>query len=56
MIHPCLIYSLIAFYFVAEGVFGVSGVLAVVVLGAVLSSEKTSISPEVEGFLHRSTK
>jgi len=33
----------------------VSGVLAVVVLGAVLSSEKTSISPEVERFLHRWT-
>lgn len=30
-----------------------SGVLAVVVLGAILSSEKTSISPEVEKFLHR---
>lgn len=37
----------------AEAIFGVSGVLAVVILGAVLSSEKTSISPEVERFLHR---
>jgi len=40
----------------AEAVFGVSGVLAVVVVGIVLSSEKTSISPEVEKFLHRLVK
>ena len=30
-----------------------SGVLAVVVLGLTLSAERTSISPEVEAFLHR---
>lgn len=31
----------------------VSGVLALVVLGITLSSNRTSISPEVEKFLHR---
>ena len=30
-----------------------SGVLAVVVLGLTLSADRTSISPEVEAFLHR---
>ena len=30
-----------------------SGVMAVVVLGVMLSSNRTSISPEVETFLHR---
>ncbi|XP_078670954.1 sperm-specific sodium:proton exchanger-like isoform X2 [Branchiostoma floridae x Branchiostoma belcheri] len=37
-------------FYVAE-VLGVSGVLAVVILG--LTMERTSISPEVESFLHR---
>ena len=32
---------------------GVSGVMAVVVLGVILSANRTSISPEVETFLHR---
>ena len=41
------------YVFVGEVFFGVSGVLAVVVLGVTLNSEKTSISPEVEKFLHR---
>ena len=36
-----------------EVFLGVSGVLAVVVLGVTLSAERTSISPEVEQFLHR---
>ena len=39
-----------------EEVLKLSGVLAVVVLGVVLSAEKTSISPEVEAFLHRCVK
>ncbi|XP_077994372.1 sperm-specific sodium:proton exchanger-like [Glandiceps talaboti] len=40
-------------FYIGEGVLKVSGVLAVVVLGLVVSVEKTSISPEVEVFLHR---
>ena len=42
----------IAFY-LGEGFFGVSGVLAVVTLGIELNSRRTNISPEVEVFLHR---
>ncbi|XP_077865611.1 sperm-specific sodium:proton exchanger-like [Saccoglossus kowalevskii] len=40
-------------FYIGEGILHVSGVLAVVVLGLVISIEKTSISPEVEVFLHR---
>ncbi|ESO95291.1 hypothetical protein LOTGIDRAFT_160411 [Lottia gigantea] len=40
-------------YYIGEQFLGVSGVLAVVVLGVVMSGKKTSISPEVEAFLHR---
>ncbi|KAK6191720.1 hypothetical protein SNE40_003331 [Patella caerulea] len=40
-------------FYVGEQFLGVSGVLAVVVLGVVMSSKRTSISPEVEEFLHR---
>lgn len=42
----------IAFY-IGEGFFQVSGVLAVVTLGIELNSKRTNISPEVEVFLHR---
>ncbi len=42
----------LTFYF-GESVLGVSGVLAVVVLGLIVNAERTSISPEVEVFLHR---
>ena len=38
---------------IAEQALHVSGVLALVVLGVVLSNNRTSISPEVETFLHR---
>ncbi|XP_023213509.1 sodium/hydrogen exchanger 8-like, partial [Centruroides sculpturatus] len=40
-------------YYLAEVVLHVSGLLAVVILGVVISAEKASISPEVEGFVHR---
>lgn len=40
-------------FYVGEGLFQVSGVLAVVTLGIELNSRRTSISPEVETFLHR---
>ncbi len=41
-------------YFLAENVLHVSGVLAVVALGLAMSGYgRTSVSPEVEGFLHR---
>ena len=40
-------------YYIGDIWLGVSGVLAVVVLGLIVNSEKTSISPEVEVFLHR---
>ncbi|XP_071100546.1 sperm-specific sodium:proton exchanger-like [Haliotis cracherodii] len=40
-------------FYVGEEFLGVSGVLSVVVLGVVMSSKRTSISPEVETFLHR---
>ncbi|CAH1803170.1 unnamed protein product [Owenia fusiformis] len=40
-------------YYIGEQFLKVSGVLAVVVLGVIVSAEKTSISPEVEAFLHR---
>ncbi|CAN8032148.1 unnamed protein product, partial [Ixodes persulcatus] len=39
-------------YYLAENVFYVSGVLAVVALGVVISANKVSISPEVEEFVH----
>ena len=40
-------------YFIAENLFHVSGVVAVVVLGLVLASfGRTKISPEVADFLH----
>lgn len=47
-----LVSTYITFY-VGEGIFGVSGVLAVVTLGIELNSRRTNISPEVEVFLHR---
>ncbi|XP_023229059.1 sodium/hydrogen exchanger 10-like [Centruroides sculpturatus] len=40
-------------YYLAEVVLHVSGVLAVVILGVVISADEASISPEVEGFVHR---
>ena len=40
-------------YYVGEFVFGVSGVLAVVMLGMEINAQRTSISPEQEVFLHR---
>lgn len=40
-------------YYIGEEVLGVSGVLAVVMLGIEINSQKTSISPEVEVFLHK---
>jgi sodium/hydrogen exchanger 10/11 len=40
-------------FYIGEGLFEVSGVLAVVTLGIELNSRRTSISPEVETFLHR---
>lgn len=40
-------------YYLAEVVLNVSGVLALVILGLVISSDEASISPEVEGFVHR---
>ncbi len=40
-------------FYLGESVFGVSGVLAVVMLGLVVNSNKVTISPEVEVFLHR---
>lgn len=42
-----------SFPLVGEEYLGVSGVLATVVLGVTMNSEKTMISPEVEHFLHR---
>ncbi|KAK6191717.1 hypothetical protein SNE40_003328 [Patella caerulea] len=44
--------STYATFYIGEELLEVSGVLAVVVLGVALSSMKTSISPEVEAFLH----
>ena len=40
-------------FYLGESVLKVSGVLAVVVLGLIVNAERTSISPEVEVFLHR---
>ena len=40
-------------FYIGEGLFEVSGVLAVVTLGIEINSRRTSISPEVETFLHR---
>lgn len=40
-------------YYIGDIWLEVSGVLAVVVLGLIVNAEKTSISPEVEVFLHR---
>ncbi|KAK6191718.1 hypothetical protein SNE40_003329 [Patella caerulea] len=45
--------STYATFYIGERFLGVSGVLAVVVLGVALGNMKTSISPEVEAFLHR---
>lgn len=45
--------SIVVCVFVGEEYLGVSGVLATVVLGVTMNSEKTMISPEVEHFLHR---
>ena len=42
-------------FYIGEGLLNVSGVLAVVTLGIELNSRRTSISPEVETFLHRYT-
>ncbi|CAG7734239.1 unnamed protein product [Allacma fusca] len=39
-------------YYIGEDILGVSGVMAVVVLGITMGSERTSISPEVENFVH----
>jgi len=40
-------------FYIGEEFLQVSGVLSVVALGLALSAERTSISPEVEKFLHR---
>ena len=40
-------------FYIGEEVLGISGVIAVVMLGIEINSLKTSISPEVEVFLHR---
>lgn len=40
-------------FYIGEEFLQVSGVLSVVALGLCLSAERTSISPEVEKFLHR---
>lgn len=40
-------------YYIGEEILGVSGVLAVVMLGIEINSQRTSISPEVEVFLHK---
>ncbi|XP_041365876.1 sodium/hydrogen exchanger 10-like isoform X2 [Gigantopelta aegis] len=40
-------------FYIAEEFCEISGVLAVVVLGIIIGSKKTCISPEVELFLHR---
>ena len=40
-------------FYIGEEVLGISGVLAVVMLGIEINQQKTSISPEVEAFLHR---
>lgn len=40
-------------YYIGEYVFKVSGVLAVVMLALEINAQRTSISPEVEVFLHR---
>jgi len=40
-------------FYIGENVLQVSGVLAVVMLGIEINQHRTSISPEVEVFLHR---
>ena len=40
-------------FYSGEWIVGVSGVLAVVMLGLIVNAEKVAISPEVEVFLHR---
>lgn len=40
-------------FYIGEEVLGISGVIAVVMLGIEINSLRTSISPEVEVFLHR---
>ena len=42
-------------FYIGEEVLGVSGVIAVVMLGIQINALRTSISPEVEVFLHRYT-
>ncbi|KAL8601964.1 hypothetical protein ACOMHN_008456 [Nucella lapillus] len=50
-IAATLVAAFLTFY-ASENFIHVSGVLALVVLGVVLSNNRTSISPEVETFLH----
>lgn len=45
--------STYATYYIGEELLNVSGVLAIVTLGFQINSHKTSISPQVEVFLHR---
>lgn len=40
-------------FYIGEEILGISGVIAVVMLGIQINALKTSISPEVEVFLHR---
>jgi sodium/hydrogen exchanger 10/11 len=40
-------------FYIGENFLGVSGVLAIVTLGIEINSRRTTISPEVEVFLHR---
>ncbi|XP_048585520.1 sodium/hydrogen exchanger 10 isoform X2 [Nematostella vectensis] len=47
-----LVSTYLTFY-IGEEVLGISGVIAVVILGIEVNAQKTSISPEVEVFLHR---
>jgi len=46
-----LVSAYLTFY-VGEEILGVSGILAVVILGIVMNSERTSISPDSEHALH----
>ena len=40
-------------FYIGESILGVSGVLAVVMLGFEINLHQTSISPEVEAYLHQ---
>ena len=40
-------------FYIGDELLGVSGVLAVVMLGIEINQHRSSISPEVEVFLHR---